>query len=177
MKLLWLIIVAFLPGCRQAVETRFFRGVSSDQNWPQGYIIEVRGEEMAVHVEQPIGNTKEWGSWGDAVKTTAVTKNSISFTFPWGVVGKALPVECVLSFDRIADEGFDASLTVESFQEDKTRKLRFSRVSREQLAPWSEAELKKRTQKPGDDQSANKPADKGPSEGQPLPPGSKDAPR
>lgn len=124
-----------LTSCHAADEVRYFSGTCTDKNWPHRYIIEEKDGKATVRVEQNIPNSNNWFSWGDGVKTVESTPKSIRFGFPWGVIGKALPVDCVLKFDKIVDAGFDATLTIELFKENITRKIHFSRVSKDRLAP------------------------------------------
>ena len=88
---------------------------------------------MSVQVAQQNSKGAEWFSWGSAVQTTEATDTSIRFNCPWGVIGKALQVDCVLKFDKMADDGFDAVLTIESFQDDRDRQIRFTRITRDNL--------------------------------------------
>ena len=135
MKTAFLCLLTLLSACHAADDTRLFLGICPDNDWPHRYIIEDRAGKVTVHVEQKIPNGKEWFSWGDWVKTTEVTEKTIRFNCPWGVIGKALQVGCILEFDKIADDGFDATLTVESFQDDKIHKIRFARITEDQLSP------------------------------------------
>jgi len=140
MKSLAIALCILLAACRPSDDLRLYTGISSDQNWPHPYLIEERAGKVTIRVAQQIPNGNEWFSWGDAVKTTEVTQKSIHFNCPWGVIGKALQVDCVLNFDKIADDGFDATLTIGSFEEDKTRLMRFTRTSEDQLSPAFKAE-------------------------------------
>lgn len=134
MKLLFMLL-ALSFGILDAAETRFFKGISSDPLWPHRYTLVVRDDAVTVHVEQQMGDNGEWISWGDSVKTSKITDKTIEFNCPWGVIGKALQVGCVLKFSGIEDKGFDAVLTVESFQSDNHKSVRFSRITKAQLAP------------------------------------------
>jgi hypothetical protein len=138
-----LALITLLTDCHAADDVRLFAGVCSDKNWPHRYLIEERSGKITVRVEQQITNDKEWFSWGDSVKTTDVTQKSIRFNCPWGVIGKALQVSFIFKFDTIADDGFDATLTEENLKEDKTHKIRFTRISEDQLSPSFKADRTK----------------------------------
>lgn len=146
MKTLFLAFITLLSACHAADDMRLFAGICSDKNWPHRYLLEERDGKVTVHVEQQMPNDNKWFSWGDWVKTTDVTQTSIRFHCPWGVIGKALQVSCLLKFDKIADGGFDATLKVESFQEDKTRKIRFTRITKDQISPAFKAQKTKEAQ-------------------------------
>ena len=140
MKLL-LLFTALSFASLHAEEPKFFRGVSTDEEWPHRYIIELRGDDATVHVEQridPLDKTSEWFSWGNEVRTHKFTKGQMTFTCPWGVIGKALSIACNLKFKEMNKEGFDAVLTIESFEEDKSRDIKFTPIDPKQLAPTME---------------------------------------
>ena len=142
MKSIFLAFLALLTVSHASDKVRIFAGICSDKDWPHRYIIEERDGTTTVQVEQNIPNSDNWFSWGDSVKTVEATPKSIRFSFPWGVIGKALPVDCVIKFDKIADDGFDATLTIVSFDKDNTRKIRFTKIREDQLAPSITAKIK-----------------------------------
>jgi len=159
---LWLLLFALPLACLQAGEPKFFRGTSTDSDWPHRYVIEVLEDEVAIHVEQlvdPLDDEGGWFSWGSWVKTHKVAKDKISFSCPWGVIGKALQVACTLKFEDLRKEGFEATITIDSFLEDNARHLRFTRIDQKDLAPII-AVLIKQAEQGGADQPATAPKSK-----------------
>ena len=125
------------------------QGTCTDREWPHRYIIEIQGDDATVHVEQLIDLSDDkggWFSWGKEVKTHKVEKDKISFSCPWGGLGKALTIACSFKFGKITKERFDATLTIESFKEDKLRNLRFVRVLPKDLSPTFEVLFKQEKQ-------------------------------
>ena len=142
---LWLFLIAFPLACLQAEESKFFRATCDDNEWPHRYVIEIKGDEAAIHVEQLVDSLDDkgrWFSWGNEVTIHQVAKGKISFSCPWGVIGKALQVSCTLKFEDLTKEKFEATITIDSLLKDKTRKLGFIRIDQKDLAPTIEALIK-----------------------------------